>query len=560
MTTNTGRVSPSNSSVIQADENAFAPIYTLPNELLEYITRIIHYLGEQEGNYRYIAQWASTCRLAHTLCLEVSEQWRTLYCLRRIKNIEVGSNAPFPILGNERLLAIGDDGTHYYSSYDDPRNLSLVNFSNSPSVIDLNLDELNHLKIGIIAACHPTDTGFYLIASYAILYYEYEDRKPVFKELLLALSLSGERISSSIFVKGNIFFIVGNKPYKFDIAKKEQSRVTGLTKTFGVMGDQLFSIESDRKVSFNVSHALTPTSPTSFQRGELLFNFPLITTQSYTGTPSRQDRWHIAVGSKWFIYRYLDSLYVFDVLKKDFCLAIECHFREQIFIKNDFLFLFAKIMGLRKIIHLPTRLDFSSILNLPFQWNHSVFWFSFKKDSEETMLELEGIDEKISFPVRLEEEGQDVPFFPKSRAVFKKEKEETQRAEQVELARAPVSTTPAPGPNDQPLVEPIPSKTNPSISISEGIPIRPHTFSRSSPCQRLDKKIILLAGLALLVASLIATAFLISYHPGMPLYQGHGISLTLPAVLTLAAGGGGSLILFAITAALKTKTRNENFN
>jgi hypothetical protein len=82
--------------------------------------------------------------------------------------------------------------------------------------------------------------------------------------------------------------------------------------------------------------------------------------------------------------------------------------------------------------------------------------------------------------------------------------------------------------------------------------IRRRNISTTSTCKATDNKIYILAA-SIFAFSIIATALLITFHPGNIVYQNGGFVLTQPAIITLGGGAALSFVFFAIASCHKSR-------
>jgi hypothetical protein len=516
-------VYPNESLEIDARPIANSPL-KLPIEIWSTITQLICQINEKGGDFRAIAAWAGTCRGALTLCLVISEDYRTFYCLNRLEKI-IPQQIPRPLFDDNMgyLQAIGPDGTHYFHKHYS-NQITIIEFSNGIKKQRIALDKF---KLQGTVGCHPTSKGFILVTNKSLVIIGKKEKKFVIEEYIPVPKHRTRDVLCSFFCNDRIFILTGTGKYGFhtyiyDIKQKIYFESV-MCDTFPlylkledliVVGGQLCLLESmDADTAqctaleeYFPEGELTPQSGEAlpkiyFKRGEEIFRFPKLILDN-NGELNSTSIKQITVGAEWFLKVEDNHLHVFDVVNKRFCFRLKVNYNDQFFIKNQFLFI-NSLLNPTRIIHLPTQRDYTETFGHLMRQNIYKIWqLTFWEQEGGLFLDLIDGDTKVSSPVQL---------LPQSVVTFNKTK-----------------------------------KINSQNSISE----TQQAISAKTPSCTADKKIKLLAS-AILFGGCVAGYFLIAFQAGMPVYQWGSLVLTLPAILTLGGSIGTSLVLFAINSCRK---------
>lgn len=491
------------------DSEPFSPsghILNLSDEMLEHIISNIKAIGS-------LVSLGLTCAKFYNFCSLGSPM---LFGLRYLdfssRPMQAIKTTTSPLFGAARFLATGPDEKQYFSCCD---GLLIVDFSKENPLFCLKPEQIPALKsmhsesLQVIS-CHPTKNGFILVTKFNVSTWSYNSvGEPELDPLYPLFNPEPSyrlRIISSGYVQDMLLLTIqreGERSFlKIDLKDAttiEPSSATYLQSNLHKRDSKLFNNKESLFMICDGFLTELKLSEEKLTTGKnILFHFLCA-----------NEKWIIGWAGRAPFGDY--SLTVIPVGEEEvWSIPTGGVPTKNCFIQQDFFITFLHTDAFFEMIHLPTRKKYSSFLS-------PILAPYFKaRHPWPNMLSLSiNVEKGRGFLLRL---------------IFQ------DRQHRFDLI-------------DIPLKEKIDEGEGKDHVIPSFVFFPNHSSQTVS-------KIVTVVGTLMLLLTVIVSISLIVSHPGLIVYQGSGVILTLPATLVLSLGGPASLLVLAIGSYRWWKTHN----
>lgn len=509
-------VSPRSKTTTQSFSVAGLPI-EIWKEIIAYISSI------NSPDLKSLISFGKTCKIFYNCCLENIEALqkpRLFSILPRLRLAEVESASSstsfysIPQGGVPRFLTIDAEGKQYFCNR---ASLFVIDFSDKAHfTLCVDLTEIIK-EAEEIVACHPIKNGIILVTCWGILKWLYDEKNTLQLDascfMYEELDIDRQIISSTLHNNNLVFYIyyLDGGYYRHMLldlnAYKSEGTYENPMHLFNNIHNRLFIYGAGNHLLF-CDHK---EKPTHLQRMQITEG--AVSSLDKIGDPiivqgEIQPMTPQIRSDKWLLYQYMIglSLYMqmidcesgraFSVKIGDNKFPRDGSF--SYFLQQEVLFIFYNEGELRAI-HLPTgeECNLGGVLAPYLEEGREVFSLSLTMDKGPRfhLLLLHLASDRI--------ESVDVPL-------------------EIEPAKK------------MPEIKELPSEEPKTL-----------VFLTTKPTPTVSK-VITAIGAILFLLTAGASVALIALHPGLVVYQGSGMILTLPATLVISIGGPASLLVIAI--------------
>lgn len=474
-----------------------------------------------------------------------------------------------PLLKTSRLLATDSNENLYFSINDwecshipnrsgtphffSPFILMIVNLASQEKPL-IWLDLREQVEFGYpfedsteleIQNCFPIRDGFILVTRHYISIWHFDEKR----QPALRYCCTHPFLNCSSVVFENYFVIHGSQSQDgllvLDL-KKEQPAFISLDDILfreqlklgeGFYVSNLYNVKGQLIVELSEGDHFTGWKKSSVVKYQKFIlternGFELIDIP-YEISICRPFQFDSQVMENWLIEKTRDLLTIINLESFETWIKIPNYANSHFsFLNNEFLFIsFPNQEMPIRLIHLPTKQDYSESAN------ELLTDYLSNRTAIVTMTIEQGNILRVLLHKNNRFELVNIPFTLK--------KDRDVEGKQLEIVDEEI-LTPAKHKQSNRTKQRSPSTCKRKIPTSS---LKLHLHTKESICnqssQRINK-ITIVVGMAFFFLTAAATAALILLHPGLVVYQGSGVILTMPAVLVMSLGGTASVIVIAI--------------